>query len=235
MASSCTVEKTRARVAVSVTYAIDLVQRCAGDPTPYAIGESGDARPALSSAGAACFRTHNKFHPEATWSSLYALTELEITERPLAVTAAFPHLLARLLAGAPANAGTAVPFVACRDDGAYLDGTPGRPNGSATGGVDVALAALLATRAPLGGEGSSVGVTGDAFRSEQSLWEECNAAAKSGGKDLLVNQRCQLLRQLDRFVREVEDVARPQTPKGTGTVPSATPSTSASGAPSGKP
>jgi hypothetical protein len=227
MPAACKVETIRARIEVTVTYAIDVVHRCAGDAAPYALPESGDVRTQLSAASTACFRNRNKFKPESSWTSMYALTELQIGEHVTSVVTAWPRLLVRAVAPAGSQQ---VP--ACRDDGAYLDGTPGRPvqpTGEIADAASTAIADGLAVRAPLGGEQSGVGVTNGTFRTEQALWEQCKVSTPET-KSTVVAGRCQLLRQLDRFVREVEDVARPETPKGSGATPSPSvaPSTSAS-------
>jgi hypothetical protein len=222
-AASCKVEPImRARIEATATFGIELNARCAGDEAPYVLPASGDARAALTTVASACFRARNKFKPEGSWTSLYALTELQLRERPVSITTPFPVLLARVLEGTVMH---------CRDDGAYLDGTPGTPPKTPAKADDVALIAALSSRTPVSpgspeGEPASVPLTGDAWKSEHELWERCNAAA---AKDHLVAQeRCQLLRQLDRFVRDVEDLARPDTPKGAG-APGA-PSASSSGA-----
>lgn len=216
--STCKVETTRARVEATVTYALELSQRCAGDATPYVVADGADARAALTTLASACFRTKNKFRPESTWSSLYALTELSIVEHASTVSTTFPRLLSRALSGSEPTF--------CRDDGAYLDGSPGRPGTVGNGNVDPStLAQLLQTRAPLSGETSPIALTASGFRSEQALWEECKGASLS--TMVVAEERCQLLRQLDRFVRDVEDLARPETPKGAPTSStSASPSTS---------
>jgi hypothetical protein len=207
--SACTHETVRARLEVAVRWTLDVQQRCTGDAVAYAVPASGDPKPPLSTAGAACFRNKNKFKPESTWASLYALTELQIEEKVEEVRTRAPKLLARLLAG------DAAPTF-CRDDGAFLDGTPGALQGTM---ADVPAAttfvpAILA-KAPLAGEQGTFGLTTQAWRTEQALWEQCHAPEI---KDVVVAQeRCQLLRQLDRFLRDVEDAARPETPKGTGT------------------
>ena len=227
-AASCSVEPVmRARVEVMVTQAIDVAARCAGDATPFVVPASGDARAALTSAASSCFRARNKFKPEASWTSLYALTELQITEKTASISTAHARLLSRLLDGKTMH---------CRDDGAYLDGTPGRPiKPSAPKSDDAPMANALAARAPLAGEGDaastpSTPLTGDAWVSEHDLWERCAGAPKD---HVVAQERCQLLRQFDRFVRDVEDLARPETPKGSttitpGTTPSTGPSTSTS-------
>ena len=221
---TCTRETVRARIEITVRRAIDVQQRCAGDVASYDVADDADPRTTLAALGAACFRNKNKFRPETTWASLYALTELRIGERIDSVTSSttMPRLIVALL-GAPATPAF------CRDDGAYLDGTPGVGRASTTADApDVSLIApQLAQRAPLAGEASPIGVTGATWRSEQSLWEECNAPAVRDA--LVAQQRCQLLRQLDRFVRDVEDSARPETPKGTPLPPA--PSGSAKGTP----
>lgn len=223
---ACTHETVRARVEVTVRWALDVQQRCAGDAVGYPLGDGADARSALATLGAACFRNRNKFRPESTWTSLYALTELRVDERVASVTASspIPRLLLALL-------GPAATPVFCRDDGAYLDGTPGVDASLTAGAPELStVAAQLAARATIAGESSPIGVTAGSWRSEQSMWDACNAPA---AHDLLVaQQRCQLLRQLDRFVRDVEDVARPETPKG---APSPTPSTSSSSSSSTSP
>jgi hypothetical protein len=232
MPPTCKVETTRARIEVTVTYAIDVTHRCAGDAAPYALPDAGDVRAQLASASSACFRNRNKFKPEASWTSMYALTELQIGERPTSVTTAWPRLLVRALA--PAGTQQAA---ACRDDGAYLDGTPGRPaqptSNDIADAASTAIADGLAFRAPIGGEQSGIGLTNGLYRTEQALWEQCKVSSPET-KSVVVAERCQLLRQLDRFVREVEDAARPETPKGNATsTTSAAPS--ASTAPSVKP
>lgn len=213
---SCTHETIRARLEVAVRYAIDVQQRCAGDAAPYAVSTSGDPKPALATAGAACFRNKNKFKPESGWTSLYALTELEIDERLEEARTRAPRMLAALLSGNSAP-------IFCRDDAAFLDGAPGALQGTP---ADVPPAASFVPqilgRAPLSGEQGAVGLTNQTWRTEQSLWEQCHAP---GLESVVVAQeRCQLLRQLDRFVRDVEDAARPETPKG---APSASASSSA--------
>jgi hypothetical protein len=193
----------RARVELEVVHALELTHRCAGDPAPYAPGED-DPRTSLSNAGRACFKARNKLKPESTWTSLYELTELKLAERVDAVRTAFPAMLGRLLAGEGK--------LYCRDDGAYLDGTAGAPLG-APATPPIALAEQLVARAgapPAAGDATPL--TGDGFKTEHALWESCNAQP---AKDSLVaRERCMLLRQLDRFLRDVEDVARPETPKG---------------------
>ncbi len=218
--ASCTSDTVHARIEVTVTYGIEVQQRCAGDGAPYAVPEAGDPKQLLAGHGSACFSSRNKFKPEATWTSLYALTELSIVEKPLLVVSDAAPLVGVLLD--PAS-----PPRACRDDGVFLDGTPGadaQSPSTATTKSSEELAHLLSARGPLPGEGTSLGVTGGAFRTEQELWEACRPAAPLSPTDpknqLLPALRCQLLRQLDRFVREVEDAARPQTPKGASAAPS---------------
>jgi len=218
--ATCKVEPImRARVEATATYAIEFSARCAGEETPYAVPASGDARSSLTTAASACFRTRNKYKPEASWTSLYTLTELQLKERPLSIVTPFPVLLSRALENAT---------VGCRDDAAYLDGTPGAPAKAPAKADETALVLALSARAPLSTispdiEAAPIPLTGDAWKSEHELWEKCNAPT---AKDHLVTQeRCQLLRQLDRFVRDVEDLARPDTPKSGG---APTPSTSAS-------
>jgi hypothetical protein len=140
----------RARFEVEVTWAIDVAQRCAGDATPYAVPDKGDARAALTNAGAACFRQRNKLRQESAWTSVYALTELSITERPMHVETNAPRLLAALLGkGATAF---------CRDDGAYLSGRAGAPASATNEPFDEAgLAIALDARAPLAPDGSAGG------------------------------------------------------------------------------
>jgi hypothetical protein len=217
----------RARFEIEATYAIDVAQRCAGDRSAYVLPERGDARAGLTSAGISCFRQRNKLRPEASWTSVYALTELSIAERPLRVTTDAPRLMSALLAGK----GTSF----CRDDGAFLSGRPGAPPVASTPlppAEEASLAAALAQRAPVAGaidgggggggtSGSSVGLTGGAWKSEHDLWEACNAKEARG--DVVAQERCQLLRQLDRFLTEVETAARQETPRGIATpVPTST-------------
>jgi hypothetical protein len=224
LTDACTRETIRARLEVAVRWTIDVQQRCTGDASAYAVPASGDPKQALTTAAAGCFRNKNKFKPESTWASLYQLTELEIEEHVDEARTRAPQLLARLLTA------EATPLF-CRDDGAFLDGTPGALQGAP---ADVPAAstfvpAILA-KAPLAGEQGAIGLTGPTWSTEQSLWEQCHAPEL---KDVVVAQeRCQLLRQLDRFVRDVEDAARPETPKGAA---SATTNGSASAAPSTSP
>lgn len=196
----------RARVEVAVSFAIDVAHRCAGDPNAYPA--EGDVRTALSNAGRACFRARNKLKPEASWASLYELTELRVSERIESVTTGSPRLLSRLLSGGAARS--------CRDDGAYLDGTPGRPSPTLESApVDLpALGATLVARNPLGGTSdvAQTVLTGADWKSEHALWEQCSA--KPVRDNVVAEERCLLLRQLDRFLRDVEDLARPETPKG---------------------
>lgn len=212
----------RARFEVTVTFGIDVAQRCAGDRASYAVPERGDARAALTSAGIACFRQRNKLRPEASWTSVYALTELSITERPLRVEASAPRLLATLLEAKRA--------AFCRDDGAFLSGRPGAPKAPLAPlapAEESALAALLAQRAPLTTAPTDAPLTSGGWRSEHDLWEACNA--KEARADLAAQERCQLLRQLDRFLTEVETAARQETPRGIAPpAPTESPSASAS-------
>lgn len=195
----CKVEPTlRARVEVEVVYALEASYRCAGDPTVFPL--EGDARTALNNATRTCFRNRNKLKPESTWTSLYELTEVKLAERSDALRTQFPALLTRLMK----NEGK--PF--CRDDGAYLDGAAGAPG--RTFDVTAALGELLLARAPADPE--TTPLTADAFKTEHALWEQCNGKSTS----LAARERCLMLRQLDKFLREVEDLARPETPKGGG-------------------
>jgi len=227
--AGCAKETVRARLEVSVRWTIDVQQRCTGDASTYVVPASGDPKPALQSAGAACFRNKNKFKPESTWTSLYALTELSIDEKIAEARTQAPMMLDLLLAGdaksnLPAVGAPAATF--CRDDGAFLDGAPGAmPKGLAIPPA-ATLVPLVAARAPLAGDASGDALTGQEWRAEQALWEQCRAPEV---KDRVVTQeRCQLLRQLDRFLRDVEDAARPETPKGSAsTTPSASTSASA--------
>jgi hypothetical protein len=205
----CKSEPTlRARAEVSVTWSLDLAARCAGDAASFPASE-GDPRTALSNGARACFRARNKLKPESSWTSLYELTELRLGERMESVSTATPRLLSRLLAGGSPRH--------CRDDGAYLDGTSGRPSPTLeTAPVDLlALGATLVARAPLGGAGDTANVplTSD-WKSEHALWEQCNQ--KPAREHVVASERCLLLRELDRFLRDVEDIARTETPKGTG-------------------
>jgi hypothetical protein len=225
----CTRETIRARLELSLRRTIDVQQRCVGDASPYAIPASGDPRSALQNAGSACFRNKNKFKPEATWTSLYALTELSIDEKIVEAKTRFPFLVVELLdADAHANIPElgAPTAMFCREDGAFLDGTPGALPSTMKLPMEKLvppLVSLIEARAPLSGQDKNVAATGQTWRAEQELWEQCRAPEV---KDALVSQeRCQLLRQLDRFLRDVEDAARPETPKGAA---SATPSASAS-------
>ncbi|MBI2391614.1 MAG: hypothetical protein HYV09_18645 [Deltaproteobacteria bacterium] len=205
--ASCKVEPAiRARVEVEVVHAIELGHKCAGDAMTYVPNED-DPRASLTVAGRTCFKSKNKLKPESTWTSLYELTELRFSERVAAVRTPFASALAAVLLAHDEGKKTY-----CRDDGAYLDGTAGAPVVAPTT-APIALAELLVARAarpPL--EGDGVPLTGDAFRSEHALWESCNT--KAARESLVARERCLLLRQLDRFLRDVEDLARPDTPKG---------------------
>ncbi len=197
----CKVEPAlRARVEVELVYAIDASYRCAGDASVFPL--EGDPRTALGNAARTCFRTRNKLKPESTWTSLYELTEVRMSEQPDAVRTQFPTLLTRLLKS------ESKPF--CRDDGAYLDGAAGAPSKPTEPGS--VLGELIAARVPLDSESSPL--TADAFKTEHALWEQCNG--KAAKESLVARERCLLLRQLDKFLREVEDLARPETPKGGG-------------------
>lgn len=194
--------KLRARTDVTVTFALDVKHRCAGDPEPYALPDAGDPKTALQTAGRACFKAKNKLKPESSWTSLYELTELEVREAPASVKTKFPRLLAALTDKndkSPRH---------CRDDGAFLDGAPGAPLPAPTP-PSLALASALATYVPGNPVDAPLTAT---YRTEHALWEACNAPAAK--EDLFAQERCLLLRQLDRFVRDVEDLARPETAKG---------------------
>lgn len=224
---ACTRETVRARLEVTVRWTIDVQQRCAGDVAPYAIPASGDPKPALAAAGAACFRNKNKFKPESTWASLYALTELDVAERIEEARTRAPSLLAVLSSNAKANemAELGARAIFCRDDGAYLDGTPGTPSTTSDVPPAAAFVPMLVDAAPLAGEKMSF----ESWRSEQSLWELCQSPQV---KDAIgAQERCQLLRQLDRFVRDVEDTARPETPKGAASVAPSASSSAKKGSP----
>jgi hypothetical protein len=195
----------RARASVTVEWALDVAERCAGDREAYAVGASADARSALDAAGVGCFKARNKFKPESAWTSIYALTELAFDERVRAVESDLPSVLANLLSATPA-----VAF--CRDDGAYLDGTVGRATPLAAVTLDrTALAPLLLARAPLGGE-TPLPNGRAAFVSEHAAWEACNGPASKGS--VVAQERCQLVREIDRMLRDVEETARPETPRG---------------------
>ncbi|MGZ3450585.1 MAG: hypothetical protein ACXWUG_17675 [Polyangiales bacterium] len=204
----CKTEPTlRARAEVAVGWSIDVAARCAGDAAAFPT--EGDPKNALSNGARACFRARNKLKPESSWTSLYELTELRFAEKMESASTSTPRLLARLLAGGAARH--------CRDDGAYLDGSAGRASPTLeTAPVDLlALGATLVTRAPLGGvnDAASIPLTAD-WKSEHSLWEQCNQ--KPARDHVVASERCLMLRQLDRFLRDVEDLARTETPKGTG-------------------
>ncbi len=200
----------RARFEVTVKYAIDVAQRCAGETQAYPVRDAHDARAELTAGGMACFRNRNKLRPEASWTSVYALTELSIGEQLSSVTSDAPWLLAQLLEGAQPTF--------CRDDGAYLSGRPGAAAGEAPAAADqAALARGLLARVAAGATGSSVPLTAGGWKTEHDLWEACNAPQARG--DLVAQERCQLLRQLDRFLTDVETAARPETPRGLGAPP----------------
>jgi hypothetical protein len=197
--SGCKVEPTlRARVEVEIVHGLEATYRCAGDANVFAL--DGDARAALSNAARTCFRTRNKLKAESTWTSLYELTDARLTEKQDAVRTQFPALLTRLLKN------ESKPF--CRDDGAYLDGAAGAP--AKPSEATLALGELIATRVTADPEPTPL--TGDAFKTEHALWEQCSSKKES----LVARERCLLLRQLDKFLREVEELARPETPKGGG-------------------
>jgi hypothetical protein len=197
----CRVEPTlRARVEVEIVHGIQTAYRCAGDPALFIL--DGDPRVSLSAAARTCFKNRNKLKPESTWTSMYELTELSISEKPESLRTQFPTLLTRLLKS------EGKPF--CRDDGAYLDGAAAAPGKQ--GESSLALVDLLASRAPNDNEATPI--TGDGFKTEHALWEQCNG--KSAKDSLAARERCLLLRQVDKFLREVEDIARADTPKGGG-------------------
>lgn len=206
---SCKVEPPiRARVEVEVVHAIELGHKCAGEAMTWVPSED-DPRASLTAAGRSCFKSKNKLKPESTWTSLYELTELRFSEHVAAVRTPFASALSAVLEGKAKTY--------CRDDGAYLDGTAGAPVVAPTT-APITLAELLVARTarpPL--EGDVVPLTGDAFRSEHALWESCNT--KAARESLVARERCLLLRQLDRFLRDVEDLARPDTPKGMAAPP----------------
>jgi hypothetical protein len=202
--ASCKVEPTlRARVEVQVVNAIEVSYRCAGDTATFPL--EGDPRTALTNAGRTCFRNRNKLKPEAAWTSLYELTELRVAERVDAVRTAYPSLLGKTLRSEAR--------VFCRDDGAYLDGTGGAPQ-RAVEPAPVTLAELVTAKAAKA-DNETTPLTTDAFKSEHTLWEQCNSAPARAS--LAARERCLLLRQLDKFLRDVEDLARPDTPKGAAT------------------
>ncbi len=195
--------RLRARTEVAVTFSVVVEHRCAGDPEPYVVPDSLDPRAALSTAGRVCFKAKNKLKPEAQWTSLYELTELRVIEQPTSVTTTIPRLLGALL---PLEK-KAVRF--CRDDAAYLDGAAGAPLPASSAPDPAKLSAAIAVRVPPSVVDAPLSPT---FRTEHALWESCNAPAAKD--DLSAQERCLLLRQLDRFLREVEDQARPETAKG---------------------
>ncbi len=208
---ACTREPPlRARVEATARLSIDVDHRCQGEVEPWPIPAQGEVRTDLSKRAVACFRARNMLKPESAWASLYEVIELRVREAPTDATTAFPRTIARLVDGAASF---------CRDDGAYLDGTPGRAEAQLGEAPNVGAAATLATtllsRAPLATDPAPL--TGDAFRSEHASWEACNAP--SARADVVAKQRCLLLRQVDRFLRDVEDAARAQTPKGSSSPP----------------
>lgn len=197
----CRVEPTlRARVEVEIIYGIDVGYRCAGDVNVFTL--DAEPRNALSTAARTCFRNRNKLKPESTWTSMYELTELRISEKIDAARTPYPAVLSRVLKD------EGKPF--CRDDGAYLDGAAGASG--KPGEATLALAELIATRVPP--DSDPTPLTGDGFKTEHALWEQCNG--KAAKESLVARERCLLLRQLDKFLREVEDAARVDTPKGGG-------------------
>jgi hypothetical protein len=208
----------RARVPVVVTYAIEVSARCLGEPSAVKLPAAGDARNALTTAGVACFRARNRLRPEGSWTSMYELTELQVREQVAHVDTRFPRLVSKLLAASPTPA-------FCRDDGAFLSGRVGRSNETlAAPAIDEGdLAEALAKTASFGtSSAASIPLTG-AFEAEKTLWERCNAPDAKG--ELVAQERCQLLRQLDRFLADVDSAARLETPKG-----APGPSSSSSGA-----
>jgi hypothetical protein len=226
--AKCSVEAPlRARIEVSVTHAIEITQRCGAGGAPFAVPETGDPKPELTRQGIACFRLRNGSKPEATWTSLYELTELRFVETPIDASSLAPIAIMDLLEAEGGHGAGRF----CRDDGAYLDGTVGAPSAprvprEVPRPTVATLAPALSLRTPLGtSKAAAIPLTArgggaDAdFRSEHALWEECN---DPGARTHVVAQeRCLLLRHLDRFLREVDDAARPQTPKGS--MPAGTP------------
>lgn len=215
----------RARFEVTVRYALNVAQRCAGDTAAYVVREGRDPRAELTAGGVSCFRQRNKLRPETSWASVYALTELSFQESLQRVTTTAPRLLAQLLEGK----GSAF----CRDDGAYLSGRPGAPHepngtdGGATTLLDSIVARSLAERAEAGRVASTVPLTASSWKSEHDLWEACNA--KEARDDVVAQERCQLLRQLSRFLTEVETAARQETPRGLVPTPTESSAPSAAG------
>ena len=201
---SCKVEPTlRARVEVEIVHGLETAYRCAGDANVFAVGaDTSDPRTALSQAARVCFRNRNKLKPESTWTSMYELVELRVTEHADAARTLYPTVLTRLLKGEGKSF--------CRDDGAYLDGVAGASG--KPGEATLALGELLVARVPADAEPTPL--TGDAFRTEHALWEQCSG--KTAKESLVARERCLLFRQLDKFLREIEDGARADTPKGGG-------------------
>jgi hypothetical protein len=184
----------RARFEVTVRYALNVSQRCAGDTAAYVVREGGDPRSELTAGGISCFRQRNKLRPETSWTSVYALTELAFQESLQSVTTTAPRLVAQLLDGKSS--------AFCRDDGAHLSGRPGVAASATEGATDPnALRALqgeiargLAERTSQGKVASTVPLTSSAWKSEHDLWEACNA--KDARDDVVAQERCQLLRGL---------------------------------------
>ncbi|MFI5298544.1 MAG: hypothetical protein ACHREM_10640 [Polyangiales bacterium] len=239
---ACTDVKTnRARTSLTITRSLDFEVRCSGDTEGYALPE-GDARAALTASASECFQRHNRFKPEASWQSLYALTELRIVEGAPKLIGELAEVSAHAIVSEERRAHS-LPVETqryCRDDVAYLDGIvptigAARADEPAIDATIVADALARMTPLTIGPVSArslgvtppkpwSVPVTGDGHASEQSLWEAC--AAPQVKDQLVVQERCLLLRQLDRLMRDAEDQARPATPRGTA---SATPTPSASG------
>ena len=195
--------KLRARTEVALTFSLAVEHRCAGDAEAYLVAETTDPRTALSTAGRACFKAKNKLKPESQWTSLYELTELRVTEQATGAATAIPRLVGALLSSDKKGARF------CRDDGAFLDGSAGAPLPASSAPDAAKLSVAIAARVPAGVVDAPLTAS---FRTEHALWESCNAPAAKD--DVMAQERCLLLRQLDRFLREVEDQARPETAKG---------------------
>jgi hypothetical protein len=203
MPASCQVESTvRVRTEVTLPTELAFVYRCNNGLT-FSPGEH--SRTEMSTFGVQCFREQNRGKPEAQWQSVYDLIGVQIAETDVDAHTEFPAMLSEV---------TGAKSTFCREDRAYLDGTAGGakpspwPHALAHAAAKDLLPAdsLAASQAVA----AMIPLTHGEFVSEHDLWNAC----QGGPPSPIVQERCLLLRQLDRFLRDVEDVARSKTEVG---------------------
>jgi hypothetical protein len=203
MPASCHVESTvRVRIEVTLPTEIAFAYRCKNGIT---LSPGEHSRTEISTFGVQCFRDQNRGKPETQWQSVYDLISVQIAENMADAHTEFPALLTELSAGKPTF---------CREDRAYLDGTSGGPKPAPWSHALArkSLADFVGTdnAAKSAADDQQIPLTMNDYVSDHDLWARCQGASQN----TIVQERCLLLRQFDRFLRDVEDVARSKTEVG---------------------